>query len=163
MERLEEYALEEPPATEIGNVARDPIPEDLTTNSSALLQTVKYLKPEMESVKWENERILRAQEELNQILTEKFQTEGRGRRIESEDTILQHKIKKMKHTKNESSSSSKVFGEQRNFHSTNESSDDNHYTKKRKYKPYEEISGEFKKIKPTTFNGDTKKGEEAES
>ena len=37
------------------------------------------------------------------------------------------------------------------------------YTKKRKYKPYEEISGEFKKIKPPTFNGDTKNGEEAES
>ena len=36
----------------------------------------------MESVKQENERILRAQEELNQILTEKFQTEGRGRRTE---------------------------------------------------------------------------------
>ena len=69
----------------------------------------------------------------------------------------------MKHTKNESSSSSKVFGEQRNFHSTSDSSDDNHYTKKRKYKPYEEISGEFKKIKPPTYNGETEKGEEAES
>ena len=41
----------------------------------------------MESVKRENERILRAQEELNQILTERFQTEGRGKRDESEDTI----------------------------------------------------------------------------
>ena len=40
----------------------------------------------MESVKRENERILRSQEELNQILTEKFQTEGRVKRIESEDT-----------------------------------------------------------------------------
>ena len=65
----------------------------------------------------------------------------------------------MKYTKNESSSSSEVFGEQRNYHSTSDSSDD----KKRKYKPYEEISGEFKKIKPPTFNGETKKGEEAES
>ena len=34
---------------------------------------------------------------------------------------------------------------------------------KKKYKPYEEISGEFKKIKPPTFNGETKKGEEAKS
>ena len=32
-----------------------------------------------------------------------------------------------------------------------------------KYRPYEEISGELKKIKPPTFNGDTEKGEEAES
>ena len=37
------------------------------------------------------------------------------------------------------------------------------YDKKKKYKPYEEISGEFKKIKPPTFNGNTEKGEEAES
>ena len=95
----------------------------------------------MEFVKQENERIWKAQEELNRILTEKFQTGGRGRRTESEDTSHQHKFKKMKHTKNESSSSSEVFGEQ-NFHSTSDSSDDNHYTKKRKYKPYEEISGE---------------------
>ena len=32
-----------------------------------------------------------------------------------------------------------------------------------KYKPYEDISGEFKKIKPPTFNDKTKKGEEAEA
>ena len=66
----------------------------------------------MESLKRENERILRAQEELNQILTKKFQTKGRGRKTESEDIIHQRKSKKMKHTKTESSSSSKVFGEQ---------------------------------------------------
>ena len=76
MERLEEYAEEESLATETGNLPRDPIPEDLTTNSSELLQTVKDLKTEMEFVKRENERILRAEEELNQILTEKFQTKG---------------------------------------------------------------------------------------
>ena len=46
---------------------------------------------------------------------------------------------------------------------TSDSSDDNIYTKKRKYKPYEEIFGEFKNIKPLTFNGETEKGEEAES
>ena len=69
----------------------------------------------------------------------------------------------MKHRKTEISSSSEVFGEQRNYHTTSDSSDDNLYTKKRKYKPYEEISMEFKKIKPPTFNGETEKGEEAES
>ena len=29
---------------------------------------------------------------------------------------------------------------------------------KEKYKPYEEISREFKKIKPPTFNGENEKG-----
>ena len=41
---------------------------------------MKDLKSEMESIKRENERILRAQEELNQILTEIFHTKGRGKR-----------------------------------------------------------------------------------
>ena len=59
----------------------------------------------MKSVKQENERILRDREELNQILTERFQTEGRGKRADSEDTSHQHKYKKIKQTKNESSSS----------------------------------------------------------
>ena len=44
MERLEEYAEEESLVTETRNIPRDPIPEDLTTNSSELLQTVKDLK-----------------------------------------------------------------------------------------------------------------------
>ena len=67
----------------------------------------------------------------------------------------------MKHSKTDISSSSEVFGEPRNYHTTSDSSDDNRYTKKRKYKPYEEISREFKKIKPPTFNGEIVKGEEA--
>ena len=117
----------------------------------------------MESTKWENERILRDQEEPNQILMEKFQIEGRGRRLESEDAIHPRKSKKMKHTKTESGSSSEVFGERKSYHTTSDSSDDDLYVKKRKYKPYEEISREFKKIKPPTFNGETEKGEEAES
>ena len=65
MERLGEYAKEESPFTEQENLQREPIQEDITTNSSELLQTVKELKYEMESVEKENERILRAQEELN--------------------------------------------------------------------------------------------------
>ena len=60
MERLEEYAEEESPFTEPKKLPREPIQEYLTTNSSELLQTVKDLKFEMESVKRENERILRA-------------------------------------------------------------------------------------------------------
>ena len=56
-----------------------------------------------------------------------------------------------------------MFGDQHKFLSTSDSSDDDHYTKNMKYKPYEEISREFKKIKPPTFNGETEKGEEVES
>ena len=109
-------------------------------------------------LKIENERILRAQEELNQILIERFHTEGRGKRTKFEDISYQHNYKKTKQIKNQSSSSSEVFGDQRNSHYTSDSSEDNHHTRKRKYKPYEEISGEFKKIKPPTFNEETEKG-----
>ena len=42
-----------------------------------------------------------------------------------------------------------------NSHYTSDSSEDNRHTRKMKYKPYEEISGEFKKIKLPTFNGET--------
>ena len=125
--------------------------EEVTTNSSELLQTVKDLKTEMESIKRENERMLKAQEELHQILIEKFQTEGRSRRSESEDVNHQRRSKKMKLAKTENSSSSEGYGDRQSYHTTSDSSDDDLYVKKRKYKPYEEISGEFKKIKTTNF------------
>ena len=74
MERLEEYADEESPLNEQSNSRREPIKEEITNNSSELLQTIKELRTEMETVKKENERILRDQEELNQIMMEKFQS-----------------------------------------------------------------------------------------
>ena len=94
MERLEECVEEESPFNEQENLQREPIQEDITTNSSELLQTIKKLKSEMESVKKENERILTTQEEPNHILTEIFHTEGRGKRADSEDISYQHKYKK---------------------------------------------------------------------
>ena len=65
MEKLEKYADEESPYAEQNNFQREPIQENITNNYSELLQTIKQLRTEMESVKKENERILRAQEELN--------------------------------------------------------------------------------------------------
>ena len=50
----------------------------------------------MESVKKENERILRAQEELNHILMEIFYIEEKDKRTESKDMGYQHKDKKTK-------------------------------------------------------------------
>ena len=48
----------------------------------------------MEIFKKENERIMRVQEELNQILMENFQNEEKDKRMESEDMSYQHKNKK---------------------------------------------------------------------
>ena len=78
---------------------------------------------------------------------------------------FQHKNKNSKQSKIESSSSSEIYGDphRKNYHYTSDSSEDNHHSRKRKFKPYEEISEEFNKIKPPTFNGETGKGEEVES
>ena len=50
------------------------------------------------------------------------------------------KIKRLNKLKNESSSYSEVYGDshKQNFHYTSDSSEDNHHTRKRKFKPYEE-------------------------
>ena len=72
MERLGQYANEWSLLNEQSNSRREPVKEEITNNSLELLKIVKELRTEMETVKKENERILRAQEELNQILMEKF-------------------------------------------------------------------------------------------
>ena len=87
---------------------------------------------------------------------EKFQSEGRDKQIGSDNTSYQHNSKKLKHSKIESSSSSKIYGDShmKNYQYSSDSSEDNYHSRKRKYKPYEEISGEFKKIKSLNFNGE---------
>ena len=64
----------------------------------------------METVKKENERILRAQEELNQILLQKFHNEEKDKQIEFDTASYQHKGKRSKYSKIESSSSSEING-----------------------------------------------------
>ena len=116
-------------------------------------------------LKKENERILRAQEELNQILLEKFHNKEKDKHIESDTMTYQHKSKRSKHSKIESSSSSEINGNsyRKKHQYSSDSSESNYLSRKKKYKPYEDISGISKNIKPTTFNGETKKGEEAEA
>ena len=111
MEGLEEYAEEGSPLNEQSNSRKELVKEDITNNYLELLQTVKELKTEMETVKKENEIILRAQEELNQILLEKFQNRGKNKQIESDNSSYQHKNKKSKHSKIESSSSFEIYSD----------------------------------------------------
>ena len=136
---------------------------ELNNQPSKLLQTVKDLKDELQTVNEDNERILRAQEELNQILLYKLHKEGKDKRKEHEyeyRTIsYKRKGKNLKFSNNESNSSSGInvrsHREKHKYSSESNDSDNNH--KKRKYKPYEEILGEFKKIKPRMFNGKVEK------
>ena len=65
----------------------------------------------------------------------------------------------------ESSSSSEINDDsyRKKHQYSSDSSEGNYCSMKKKYNPYEEISGEFKKIKPPNFNGKTEKGEEFEA
>ena len=83
----------------------------------------------------------------------------------SKNKSYRHKSKKSKQSKIESSSYSKIYGDshKKNRQYTSDSSEHNYHSRKRKFNPSEEILGEFKKIKPPTFNGETEKGEEFKS
>ena len=78
-------------------------------------------------------------EEINAILLAKIHNDEKDKNKKSEESVKHHKKQK----------------------ESSESSADN--KKKKKYIPHEEISREFKKIKPPMFNGEIEKGEEAET
>ena len=123
----------------------------------------------MQNVKEDNERILRAHEELNQILLDKLHNEGKDKRKEHEyesgTLSYKCKCKKLKFSDKESNSFSgiNVRSHKEKHKYSSESSDSSNSPKKRKYKPYEEMSGKFKKIKPPMFNGEVEKGEEGKA
>ena len=73
----------------------------------------------------------------------------KGRKLE----FLKHEV--------ESSNEESTRHNKEKHQDSRESSDSN--KNKRKYKPYEEISGELKKMKPPMFNGEIEKGEEPEA
>ena len=62
----------------------DNIYVELNNQPFELLQTIKNLKDELHNVKEDKERILREQEELNQILLDKLHNEGKDKRKEHE-------------------------------------------------------------------------------
>ena len=114
-------------------------------------------------MKIDNGRIL----ELNQILLDKIHNGGKYKRnvyeTDSEIVSYKHKGKKVKYFDSESSSKFNARSHRGRYKYASESSESDHKPRKMKYKPYEEISGEFKKIKPPMFKEEVKKGEEDEA
>ena len=90
----------------------DNIYVELNNQPSKLIQTIKDLKDELQNIKEDNERILRAHDELNQILLDKLHNEGKDKRKEhiSESGAISYKRegKKLKFFDNESNSSSGI-------------------------------------------------------
>ena len=111
-----------------------------------LLQTVKDLKEELQIVKIDNERIL----EMNQMLLDNMHKRGIDKRnvyeIDSE-TSYKHKGKKEKYSDSESSSEVNARSHKGRYKYISDSSESDHKPSRRKYKPYKEIFGEFKKNK----------------
>ena len=139
----------------------DNIYVELNNPPSELLQIVKELKDELQTVKIDNERIM----EIIQMLLDKMHNIGKDKRnvyeTDSKTTSYKHKWKKEKYFDSESSSEVNARSHRGRYKYISESSEGNCKPRKRKYKPYEEISGKFKKIKPPMFNGEVEKGEEA--
>ena len=119
-------------------------------NKSELQRTVKELKSKLKRVE-DNERILKAQEELNNILLAKIHNDEKEKNKEPEHNMPKTTPYKRKERKLEfSSHGDKTSTEESIKHHTEkqqdstESSDDN--KNKKNYKPYEEISVELKKL-----------------
>ena len=89
---------------------RDNIYVELNNQPYELLQTVKCLRSKLQTVKEDNERILKAQDELNHILLDKIHNGGKDetREHETEFGIVSYKRKgnKLKFSNCESKSSS---------------------------------------------------------
>ena len=141
---------------------------EIQDNKYELKWIVTELRSELRKFKEDNERILKAQEELNGILLEKIHNEEKDKNEDFDHELLKttpyskckgRKLEFSRHNPNTSSEES-VKHHRKNQESS-ESSDEN--KKKKIYRPYVEISREFKKIKPPMFNGEIKKGKEAEA
>ena len=117
----------------------DNIYVELNNQLLELLQMVKKLKDELQTVKVDDERIL----ELNQILLEKIHNRGKDKRnsyeTDFESISYKHKGKKLIFFDSESSSGFQVRSQRGIYKYTSESSESDCSPRKRKYKPYEEI------------------------
>ena len=150
-------------STENGPQHENPDNFYVDLNNPELIQTVREFKDELQNVKQDNQRIL----ELNEFFFDKMNKQEKDKRsvieTDSEYTSYKHKGRRSKYADNESSSEIKPRSRRDRQRYISHSTDNDQQPRKKKYKPYEDISGEFKKIKPPMFNGEAEKGEEAEA
>ena len=118
---------------------------ELNNPPSELLQTVRELKDELQTVKNYNERIL----ELNQIVLDKIHNRGKDKinvyETDSETVSNKHKGEKLKYSNSESSSEVNARSLRGRYKYISDGSESDRKPRRRKYKPYEEIYGELKK------------------
>ena len=118
------------------------------------------MKDELQTMKQDNQRILY----LNEYLVDRMNNQEKYRRSsiknDSETTTYKHKGKRENYSNSETSSEVKPRSHRERQIHISDYSESDRKPRRKKYKPYEDISGEFKKIKPPMFNGEAEKGEE---
>jgi len=154
-----------PDNAKVGNIWVN-LNDSSNNKQSEMMETIKSLKAELLSVKTDNERILKAQEELNEVLLNKILGQDPDKvNKQNRDTAgtasFKKKARKLNFSDNDSDNQTES-----NDHKIEHSSEDSHnshHKNKKKRQYHDEITGEFKKIKPPTFNGEVETGEEAEA
>ncbi len=135
-----------------------------------MIETVKSLKAELQSVKTNNKHILKAQEELNNVILTKLLSQEENKKKEPIDSpegtmCYKRKAKRLNFSDSDSSSTKGYWIEECKNDSdySSESSHSKRRKSKKKRNYHDEITGEFKKIKPPTFNSEVETREEAEA
>jgi hypothetical protein len=135
-----------------------------------MLQTIKDFKEELQSVKADNECIIKEQEELNDVLLNKLHDHENLKNKEFVCNEIGNGACKRKVGKSTSSdinteyTNEKLDSERKQkYEDSSERSDSKKLETKKKRKSCDEITGEFKKIKPNVFNGEIARGEEVEA
>jgi hypothetical protein len=125
------------------------------SSTTQVLETMKNLIVELQVFKEDNEKMKKAQEdqlEINEMLLRSIVTKRIPKNNDKEEEVNKRSSKNSGHeTKNENSSSEDT-------HMTG-----NKTTTGRKRKQVDHLEGEFKKIKPSTFDGESRTGEEVEA
>lgn len=120
------------------------------SEASQVLETMRHLIVEIQSYKADNEQLKRAQEkqqEINEILLQSLQEKNNGKEPRTETR---------KGPEREESAEGKDS-------SSNETQNSEIQAKTIGKRKVDHLEGEFKKIKPTSFDGESKTGEEAEA
>jgi len=125
-------------------------PELERSEASQVLETMRHLIVEIQSYKADNEQLRKAQEkqqEINEILLQSLHEKNNGKEPRTETR---------KGPEREESAEKKES-------SSNETKNSENQVKMSGKRKVDHLEGEFKKIKPTSFDGESKTGEEAEA
>ena len=120
------------------------------SEASQVLETMRHLIVEIQSYKADNEQLKRAQEkqqEINEILLQSLQEKNNGKEPRTETK----KGPEMEE------------GAEGKDSSSNETQNSKNQVKTNGKITVDHLEGDFKKIKPTSFDGESKTGEEAEA